>query len=170
MSRAYTPAEALKVHGRVARSSGTAVADQWLTAKGFGRLLGEAHRRRAAVTEAAAPAAKKAGKRKKAALAAEAELIGRLVTESLTAAQAPAPPPGTGPAPQADAGDGSLLSLGTSLESPFWRPAGPPAAAEAPEPAKPLHEMSTDELRAHAAGTFPAAARANGFRSPSWQR
>jgi hypothetical protein len=119
------------------------------------------------VPEVRVKAGKKAGKAAKRAR--ETAKLSRLITESLTAAQAPQPSPGTGAAPVPAAPENeAFAAIGAGQASPFWRmPNSQPV--HAPEAARPLHEMDADEFRAHAARTFTAHSRSQGFGSPSWQ-
>lgn len=112
--------------------------------------------------------------RKAAKRAARESAIRRQITESLTAAQAPQPAPGTGLAPAAmtrDELDAEYLAAGaTGMRSPFWHGTAVVAdSVTAPEAAKPLHSMSTDEFRDYAADALTAHGRASGFGSPAWQ-
>jgi hypothetical protein len=121
----------------------------------------------AAITESQVKAAVK--KRLK-----ETAKVGRQpIRETMTAAQAPQPGPDTGLAPEAMTTDelaAQYLTAGaTGMQTPFWRTAGTAAdSAKAPEPAKPLHQMDADELRAYSAGALTTYGRANGFSSPAW--
>jgi hypothetical protein len=150
---ARTPDEILRVYRRLTAVVGPEVAESWITAKGYPQAA-----------EAARTARKKAAKK-----ARETARLGRLITESLTAAQAPQAAPGAGAAPGSAAPqNGEFSAFGAGQESPFWRlPSAEPVTAPVPE--KPLHEMGIDELRAHSARTFSAHGRSQGFRSPSWQ-
>ncbi len=192
MARTYTLAEALKVHGRITRTSGTALADQWLQAKGFGSV-GEARRAaghgvvteanlNAAVTRAVAGAmaAKKARKAARTAREAEESLIRRKITEALAArgitetltAGGVPQLPGAGMAPGQDSGEAGLYAtMSAGRESPFWHlPATADGSAhEAPEPPKPLHDMTPDEFHSYAGQASSAYARAAGFGGPVWQ-
>lgn len=130
---------------------------------------------------------KTARKAAKAAREAEEALINRKITEalaargiggpshaiaeSLTAAQAPQPQPGTGYGPPASGSSSvpeELAAMGDGMKSPFWH-ATVPAGAEVPEAAVPLHQMSADEFRAHAALSLDAYGRASGYGGPLWQ-
>lgn len=85
------------------------------------------------------------GSRKAARRAIEHAAITRAVTEALTASAAPAPPSGQ------------------------QRTSDTPAATAPDAAARPLHEMSADELRAYSARALQDHAEARGLGSPIWQ-
>lgn len=125
-------------------------------------------------------AVRKAAKAARAAREAEESLIRRKITEALAArgitetltAGGVPQLPGAGMAPAQDNGEAGLYaSMSAGRESPFWHlPATADGTApEAPEPPKPLHDMTADEFRSYADHANSAYAKASGFGSPIWQ-
>ena len=149
---ARTAEEVVRIFERLTAQCGPEVAESWIGAKGYPR---------------AADAARKA--RKKAKRTAETARIGRQITETLAASQAPQPAREAGAAPVSGSpGNEDFAAMGAGLESPFWRQPGS-GSAVAPEAAKPLHEMDAEEFRAYAGGALGAYGQAAGLGSPVWQ-
>jgi hypothetical protein len=107
--------------------------------------------------------------------------VAQAVRESLAATAAPktaaparaaaAPPPRLTDLSSDDLDAAAFRSV-TGTRSPFWAdestPAAPVTESQTEPPARPLHEMSPDELGAHTAAVFGTYGRQQGYESPIW--
>jgi hypothetical protein len=157
--------------GRAAAvAEATAVLGQVVGPKGRVKASPASRAQQKATKKARKLAAKRSTRRTGESLKARVARPG--VREALGAAQAPKGAPGA-----AGEDSGLLAALSAGRPSPFWQMPGsatsvPVKAGKGARPvpsAAGLAAMSTDQLRAYAAGALQDAADASGFASPIWQ-